>query len=93
MTEGLTNGHRRKAVARRVPKMAELVAAELRQKILRGELQPGESLTPESQLIDEYDVSAFRAQFVNQFHASDHVHRLVAQLACDLDHRASGRGV
>jgi DNA-binding FadR family transcriptional regulator len=37
--------------------MAELVAAELRQKILRGELQPGESLTPESQLIEEYDVS------------------------------------
>jgi DNA-binding FadR family transcriptional regulator len=37
--------------------MAELVAAELRQKILRGELKAGESLTPESQLIEEYDVS------------------------------------
>jgi DNA-binding FadR family transcriptional regulator len=37
--------------------MAELIAAELRQKILRGDLAPGESLTPESQLIEEYDVS------------------------------------
>ncbi|OLT16486.1 hypothetical protein BJF78_14475 [Pseudonocardia sp. CNS-139] len=37
--------------------MAELVAAELRQKILKGEMKPGESLSPESALVEEYDVS------------------------------------
>jgi DNA-binding FadR family transcriptional regulator len=51
------NGQRGETARRRIPKMAELVAAELRQKILKGELQPGESLTPESALAEEYDVS------------------------------------
>jgi DNA-binding FadR family transcriptional regulator len=37
--------------------MAELVAADLRRKILTGELQRGDSLTSESSLVDEYDVS------------------------------------
>jgi DNA-binding FadR family transcriptional regulator len=57
VTEIEQNGHRAGAARRRIPKMAELVAAELRQKILRGELKPGESLTPESSLVEEYDVS------------------------------------
>lgn len=56
MTESLTDGART-APNRRIPKMAELVAAELRQKILRGEFKPGESITPEAQLVEEYDVS------------------------------------
>lgn len=55
VSESLASGDR--APSRRIPKMAELVAGELRQKILRGELRPGESLTPESQLVEEYDVS------------------------------------
>ncbi|MFF2847363.1 FadR/GntR family transcriptional regulator [Streptomyces sp. NPDC058001] len=37
--------------------MAEIVAAELRHKILGGELQPGDSLSSESSLVEEYDVS------------------------------------
>ncbi|MFF4753635.1 FadR/GntR family transcriptional regulator [Streptomyces sp. NPDC002514] len=37
--------------------MAEVVASELRQKILSGELQPGDSLSSESSLVEEYDVS------------------------------------
>ena len=40
--------------------------------------------------IDEHDVAAFHAQFINQFRASDNVHRFVAQLVCNLDHRPSG---
>jgi DNA-binding FadR family transcriptional regulator len=51
------NGYGGDVARRRIPKMAELVAAELRQKILRGELEPGESLSPESSLVEEYDVS------------------------------------
>jgi DNA-binding FadR family transcriptional regulator len=42
---------------RRVPKISEIVASELRQKILRGEIPEGESLTPESVLVEEYNVS------------------------------------
>ncbi|MFE5699507.1 FadR/GntR family transcriptional regulator [Rhodococcus koreensis] len=42
---------------RRIPKVAELVAAELRQKILRGEVAEGESLSPEAVLVEEYGVS------------------------------------
>lgn len=57
MTQSVNNGHRGASAVRRIPKRAELVAAELRKKILRGDLKPGESLTPESQLIEEYDVS------------------------------------
>lgn len=42
---------------RRVPKISEIVASELRQKILRGEVPEGESLSPESVLVEEYNVS------------------------------------
>jgi GntR family transcriptional regulator, transcriptional repressor for pyruvate dehydrogenase complex len=42
---------------RRVPKISEIVASELRQKILRGEIPEGESLSPESVLVEEYNVS------------------------------------
>ncbi|MFW6092907.1 MAG: FadR/GntR family transcriptional regulator [Pseudomonadota bacterium] len=41
----------------RVPKMAELVARELRRRIVRGELAEGDSLPPESALIEEFEVS------------------------------------
>ncbi|HEX7036570.1 MAG TPA: FCD domain-containing protein [Pseudomonadales bacterium] len=41
----------------RVPKTAELVAAELRRRIIRGELKEGDSLPPESILIDEFGIS------------------------------------
>lgn len=40
-----------------MPKMAEVVAGELRQKILSGELKPGDSLSSEAALVEEYDVS------------------------------------
>jgi DNA-binding FadR family transcriptional regulator len=41
----------------RVPKTAELVAAELRRKIVRGELAEGDALPPEAALMDEFAVS------------------------------------
>jgi DNA-binding FadR family transcriptional regulator len=50
-------GHARVQRARTLPKMAEVVAAELRSKILSGEYQPGESLSPEAMLVEEYEIS------------------------------------
>ncbi len=41
----------------RVPKTAELVAANLRRRIVRGELAEGEALPPESQLMEQFGVS------------------------------------
>ncbi len=41
----------------RVPKTAELVARELRRRIVRGELKEGDSLPPESSLIEEFGIS------------------------------------
>ena len=41
----------------RVPKMAELVAAQLRRKIVRGELAGGEALPAETTLMEEFSVS------------------------------------
>ena len=41
----------------RVPKAAELVATELRCRIIRGELREGDSLPPEASLIEEFGVS------------------------------------
>ena len=41
----------------RVPKTAELVAAQLRRQIVRGELQEGDALPPEAALMDEFGVS------------------------------------
>ena len=43
--------------AHKIPKMAEVIAADLRAKILSGELAPGDSLVTESQLTDTYEVS------------------------------------
>lgn len=40
-----------------IPKMAELVAAELRNEILRGDYPPGESLSSEAMLVERFDVS------------------------------------
>ena len=45
------------AANRRVPKISEIVASELRQKILRGKIKAGEPLSPESVLVGEYNVS------------------------------------
>jgi DNA-binding FadR family transcriptional regulator len=45
------------AANRRVPKISEIVASELRQKILRGKIKAGEPLSPESVLVTEYNVS------------------------------------
>ena len=41
----------------RVPKTAELVAAELRRRIVRGELTEEDNLPPESTLIEEFGIS------------------------------------
>jgi GntR family transcriptional regulator, transcriptional repressor for pyruvate dehydrogenase complex len=52
------NGYRlRKGGTVRVPKTAELVARELRRRIIRGELTEGDNLPPESALIDEFGIS------------------------------------
>jgi DNA-binding FadR family transcriptional regulator len=41
----------------RVPKTAELVAARIRRRIIRGEVTEGEALLPESELMAEFGVS------------------------------------
>src|SRR5215211_4889016 len=41
----------------RVPKTAELVATHLRRQIIRGELQEGDALPPESELMERFGVS------------------------------------
>ena len=41
----------------RVPKTAELVATELRRRIVRGDLTEGDNLPPESTLIEEFGIS------------------------------------
>ena len=45
------------ASAVRVPKAAELVALELRRRIVRGELREGDNLPSESALIEEFGIS------------------------------------
>ena len=44
----------------RVPKAAELVAADLRRQIIRGELAAGDALPTESDLMARFGVSAPR---------------------------------
>ncbi|MEV0904378.1 FadR/GntR family transcriptional regulator [Streptomyces hokutonensis] len=41
----------------RAPKTAELIAAQLRRRIVLGELTPGETLPPENQLMEQFGVS------------------------------------
>ncbi|MET7731913.1 FCD domain-containing protein [Streptomyces sp. NPDC005402] len=41
----------------RVPKTAELVAGHLRRQIVRGELEPGDALPPESGLMEQFGIS------------------------------------
>lgn len=41
----------------RVPKVSELIAAELRRRIVAGELREGENLAPEAELIEEFGIS------------------------------------
>ena len=43
--------------AMRAPKTAELIAADMRSRIVRGQLRPGDTLPPEQQLMAQYDVS------------------------------------
>lgn len=50
-------GPRRNADAVRVPKTAELVAKQIRNAIIRGELSDGDTLPAESHLISEFEVS------------------------------------
>jgi DNA-binding FadR family transcriptional regulator len=55
----VTEAHppRYNSAAHKIPKMAEVIAADLRAKILGGELSPGDSLFTESMLMDTYEVS------------------------------------
>ncbi|MEU4657424.1 FadR/GntR family transcriptional regulator [Streptomyces sp. NPDC023723] len=41
----------------RAPKTAELIASQLRRRIVHGELKPGETLPPEVQLMEQFGVS------------------------------------
>jgi len=41
----------------RAPKTAELIAAQLRRQIVLGDLRPGETLPPETQLMEQFGVS------------------------------------
>lgn len=41
----------------RVPKTAEIVSDSIRQRIISGELQEGDSLPPESQLMEDFSIS------------------------------------
>lgn len=50
-------GNRSNAAAVRVPKTAELVAKQIRNAIIRGELVDGDTLPAESHLIAEFEVS------------------------------------
>lgn len=50
-------GSRSNADAVRVPKTAELVARQIRNAIIRGELKDGDTLPAEAQLISEFEVS------------------------------------
>ena len=52
-----TTFRRAGASAVRVPKTAELVASELRRRIVRGELKEGDNLPPESTLVEEFGIS------------------------------------
>ncbi|HEX3781283.1 MAG TPA: FCD domain-containing protein [Pseudonocardiaceae bacterium] len=51
------NGYRADVLRRRIPKMAEMVSADLRQRILRGDFKEGDSLSPEASLLEEYQIS------------------------------------
>ncbi|MFT4265242.1 MAG: FCD domain-containing protein [Nocardioides sp.] len=50
-----TNG--RVGTTIRAPKTAELIAARLRRQIVLGEITPGQTLPPESQLMEQFQVS------------------------------------
>ncbi|MCK9542500.1 MAG: GntR family transcriptional regulator [Novosphingobium sp.] len=41
----------------RIPKIAEVIAGHIRRSILRGDIQPGNFLPPEAQLIADFEVS------------------------------------
>ncbi|MEV1025172.1 FadR/GntR family transcriptional regulator [Streptomyces sp. NPDC050264] len=41
----------------RAPKTAELIAEQLRRRIVQGQLKPGETLPPETQLMEQFGVS------------------------------------
>lgn len=41
----------------RLPKAGELIASRIRRQIVRGELQPGDSLPPEAKLMEQFGIS------------------------------------
>ena len=60
LSKGFTDiavGTRSNAQAVRVPKTAELVARQIRNAIIRGEIRDGDTLPAESHLISEFEVS------------------------------------
>jgi DNA-binding FadR family transcriptional regulator len=52
-----TGREARLGMVMRIPKMAELVAAHLRRQIVRGDLQEGDALPPETILMEQFGVS------------------------------------
>jgi DNA-binding FadR family transcriptional regulator len=52
-----TGDEARLGTVMRIPKMAELVAAHLRRQIVRGDLQEGDALPPETVLMEQFGVS------------------------------------
>ena len=57
MKQGSGEPARRRQERVRVPKTAELVAARIRRRIIRGEVKEGDALLPESELMAEFGVS------------------------------------
>jgi DNA-binding FadR family transcriptional regulator len=54
---GNQGGHAQVGHIVRAPKTAELIARQLRGRVVRGELQPGDTLPPEVQLMEQFGVS------------------------------------
>jgi DNA-binding FadR family transcriptional regulator len=67
MAESVGGGERKvgRKTSIRVPKMAEVIAAELRRQIIDGSLQEGERLPSEKELVEQFGVSriTFREAF------------------------------
>lgn len=57
MAKRLTSGGAGTAPQVRVPKTAELVAGQIRRQIIRGDIEEGDALLPESELMSQFGVS------------------------------------
>ena len=53
----ITSGGAGSAPRVRVPKTAELVAGQIRRQIIRGDIEEGDALLPESELMSQFGVS------------------------------------